>query len=279
MKKALPIFWNIVFIIYQPQMIYQPKGKAREYSEYALNYYSWCNHWCKYCYVPKLLWRFNSKYKHWEVTANFDKLKKIETSCKKYKWGQVLLSFTWDPYTPLEEEINFTTAVLEILCKYDVETAILTKWWSRCLKDLDLFKKFKKIKIWMTLTTDNNEDSKKWECNASFPQDRFETLEILHNEGITTRASLEPVLYPEQSLNIIDITNKYVDQYKVWKLNWYAQHEKKIDRRKFWETAIEKLRNYWNAFYVKNDLAKYITIEMTKQERDMDYLAVWTQTR
>lgn len=30
--------------------IYEPKGKAREYAELALEVYKTCSHMCKYCY-------------------------------------------------------------------------------------------------------------------------------------------------------------------------------------------------------------------------------------
>lgn len=39
--------------------IYEPKGAAREYSPLALNYQTGCDHGCVYCYVPKMMQRFN----------------------------------------------------------------------------------------------------------------------------------------------------------------------------------------------------------------------------
>lgn len=35
--------------------IYQPKGQAREYGEWAANPYRGCGHKCAYCYVPAVL--------------------------------------------------------------------------------------------------------------------------------------------------------------------------------------------------------------------------------
>ncbi|MGE5604285.1 MAG: hypothetical protein ACM3YE_01175 [Bacteroidota bacterium] len=54
-------------------------------------------------------------------------------------------------------------------------------------------------------------------------------------------ASLEPVIDPEESLEIIRQTHEYVDLYKVGKLN-YNQIEKTIDWREFAENAIMLLR-------------------------------------
>ena len=35
--------------------IYQPKGKAKEYGNYALNIYNGCPHRCYYCFAPTVL--------------------------------------------------------------------------------------------------------------------------------------------------------------------------------------------------------------------------------
>lgn len=35
--------------------IYEPKGKAKEYGDYALNIYTGCPHRCYYCFAPSVL--------------------------------------------------------------------------------------------------------------------------------------------------------------------------------------------------------------------------------
>ena len=37
------------------QAIYNPKGQAREYGEWASNPYRGCGHKCAYCYVPAVI--------------------------------------------------------------------------------------------------------------------------------------------------------------------------------------------------------------------------------
>ena len=36
-------------------IIYEPRGKAREYSDLAVNLYTGCSHACRYCYCPAIL--------------------------------------------------------------------------------------------------------------------------------------------------------------------------------------------------------------------------------
>lgn len=37
--------------------LYVPKGKAKEYGDYAVNIYTGCPHRCYYCFAPKVLHR------------------------------------------------------------------------------------------------------------------------------------------------------------------------------------------------------------------------------
>ena len=42
--------------------IYVPKGKAKEYGDYALNIYTGCPHECFYCFAPSVLRREKEKF-------------------------------------------------------------------------------------------------------------------------------------------------------------------------------------------------------------------------
>ena len=261
--------------------IYEPSGAAREYSPLALNYIKGCDHGCVYCYVPKMMKRFNASYVHSEVYIKEEEslMKEIIRSAKKFKNSekQVFLSFLTDPYSHFNNETKLTRRVLEILLEYNIPVSILSKGGKNLLQDLDVFKMFgDNIQIGGSLTFTNNEDSLKWEKNGALPNDRFETLKIMHDNGIRTWASMEPVIYPDQSLEIIEITKDYVDAYKIGKLNHFPKREKQFDWTKFLNDSIKIMRKNKKEFYIKNDLAEYaneLTL-MTKNERDMDYLAI-----
>ena len=42
--------------------IYVPKGKAKEYGDYALNIYTGCPHRCYYCFAPSVLHRDREQF-------------------------------------------------------------------------------------------------------------------------------------------------------------------------------------------------------------------------
>jgi DNA repair photolyase len=255
--------------------IYEPTGRAREYSPLALNYFKGCDHGCLYCYVPNMLGRFNSKYEHSEVFNPTD-FKKLEQSASKMRGceKQILLSFTGDPYC--NSENGETKKVLEILNFYGHKVAILTKQPDKAMKDIETFKKFgSRFKIGSTLTFDNEHDSKIWEKGASDPAKRITALEQLANEGIKTWASFEPVIIPNQSLNLLSQVVKFIDHVKIGKINNYKGIDKQIDWAKFIFESVRILResNMNDRFYVKKDLLIHNTgVYLSGNETNEDFL-------
>lgn len=261
--------------------IYEPQGAAREYSPLAMNYIKGCDHGCVYCYVPKMMKRFNAGYVHSDVYIKEEGklLKEIEASCKKFRNSekQVFLSFLTDPYSSFNQKTKLTRRVLELLLKYQIPVSILSKGGMRVLDDLDIIKEFgENIQVGASLTFTDLADSLKWEKGAAIPEERFEALEYLHIEGVRTWASMEPVIYPEQSLEIMEITKDYVDAYKIGKLNHFPKHEVKFDWGKFLVDAVGVMRKNNKPFYIKNDLAEFKPndLYLSHEERDMDFLAI-----
>lgn len=237
-------------------LIYQPKGKAREYSPYALNVYLSCTHKCDYCYAPRCRWQTKDEYfAKPSPRDNIVELLDRELSKGKVPKEQVLLSFIGDVYCETVDGNRATRQCLEVLLKHKVPVAILTKGGKRCLKDIDLFQKFgDHIQVGATLTFDNDDDSMKWEPGAALPGERIETLRILKENGIKTFASFEPVIVPEQSVNLIKKTTNCVDVYKVGKLNNYNGLDKEIDWTDFLRKTVDLLRQENKPFYIKHDL-------------------------
>ena len=255
--------------------IYVPKGRAREYSPLALNLYKGCTHGCKYCYVPRMFKQWQPGYRHDDChpQVNFAELEKSAQSL--FGCGQqILLSFTGDPYCGVEPIT--TRRALEILNRYQHHVAILTKGGCRCLPDIDLFKQFgDRIKVGATLTFDNDKDSSEWEPGGATPQDRIDTLRKLHEEGITTWASFEPVVIPEQSLHMLELAAPYLSHCKIGKLNNYNGMDAKIDWASFIREAVRICREHNLQFYIKTDLAAFNNgVELRPEERDQDYLNV-----
>lgn len=241
--------------------IYKPEGRALEYCPLALNYFVGCNGKCLYCYVPDTMGRYRPSYQHSQVVnPNQADLKRIEKSAKKHQGcdKQILLSFTGDPYCSVEN--GETRIILEILNHYNHKVAILTKNPDKALRDLDVIQKFgDRIKIGSTLTFDNDVDSKKWEAGTSLPQVRIDALKEFSANGIKTWASFEPVIIPEQSINLLIKVSGFINHVRIGKINNYKGLAKQIDWTQFIDDVVQIARATCidDRFYIKKDLLKF----------------------
>lgn len=239
-------------------LIYEPKGRAREYAALACNVYRGCDHGCVYCYAPSATRRSPEDFAKSTLRAGAFRAR-LETEARKYRdasiQGQVLLSFTCDPYQHLDIQEQVTRSAIKILHRHGLQVQVLTKGGKRALRDLDLLTEKDAFATMLTLL--NEELSRKWEPCAATPADRIETIKRFHEAGIPTWVSLEPVLDPAVALEIIRQTYPFVDLFKVGKLN-YHELAKTIDWHRFAHDAIELLKSLGKGYYIKKDLARYL---------------------
>jgi len=111
----------------------------------------------------------------------------------KPKKGVVLLGSVTDSYQPVERKYRITRGILEILLQHDFPVSVLTKS-NLVVRDLDLFKRFSQCEVGLTVTTTDQGVARNFEPRSSAPQQRIETLDILHRSGITTYAFIGPIL-------------------------------------------------------------------------------------
>lgn len=256
--------------------IYEPAGRAREYSPLALNYFKGCDHGCKYCYVQPMMRRFNKDYDHSKVSCDLNLVeleKSIKLLSKEDRQKQVLLSFTGDPYCNYES--GQTRQLLEVLLKHQVHVAILTKNPEKALKDIDIFKKFNYFKIGTSLTIADEKQRIEWEPGTIHSSKRIEALQKLSENGLITWASFEPVIYPEHSLILIQKVLPFIDHIKVGKLNNYKGLDKEVNWSKFLYDSVYILRQSGVKFYIKKDLAQYNNgLYLSGNELNEDYLNI-----
>ena len=243
-------------------IIYEPKGKALEYSPLAANLYRGCSHGCEYCYVPGIPpYKFIENARkafYTDPAPRKDILKLLERDAKRMAGDprKILLSFTSDPYQPIERKYQITRQALKIMAKYNLSPQILTKagLWA-VMRDADVL--IKSWCIWAsTLTTDDEEESLLWEPYAAVPEDRIAALEYAHSVGLETWVSFEPVINPDAVIRMVHRTYDFVDLYKVGKMNHHPL-EKTIDWTAFLKSVEYMLNYYGKERYIKEDLEAY----------------------
>jgi len=230
--------------------IYVPRGKAGEYAPLAANLYKGCSHGCKYCYAPACTYQEREQFLKAIPRAKI--LEQLWTDIKKPIPRQpVLLSFTSDPYQPIEDDYKITRKAIQILHHGNFPVIILTKGGRRAERDFNLLRPDDQVGA--TLTFINDSDSLTWEPGAALPKERLAMLKHAKEHGLRTWASIEPVIDPEQSLELIRVSAPYVDEFKVGKLNHHPL-AKEIDWHKFGQQAVQLLKNLNKPHYIKRDL-------------------------
>ena len=237
--------------------IYAPAGQAGEYAPLACNPYRGCGHACAYCYVPRVLKITRAEFDAGAVPRpNF--LASLERDARKYKearlTGQVMLSFTSDPYHP--GDTTLTREALKTLRQHGLGFCTLTKGGTRALRDIDLFRRGRDA-FASTLTSLDDDFSRKWESGAALPADRLDALREFHHCGIYTWVSLEPTIDCDSSLAIVEATHEFVDLYKVGRVN-YLPITKTTDWEDYTHRMVLLLNRLGKAHYIKHDLQPFL---------------------
>lgn len=225
--------------------IYNPSGKAGEYSEWACNFYVGCSNGCTYCYLkkgrgaavlggdkPTLKKCFRDEDHALEVFE-----KELMANLPELKKHGLFFSFTTDPM--LDETLQLTMWAANYAVENFVPVKILTKradWVDGYLHFLDNSNSDNAKRDWrgriafgFTLTGRDDQ-----EPGASPNIDRIRAFPKLHDAGFKTFASIEPVIDFESSYEMIWLANGYCDLYKIGLLSG-----QKTDR-----TFYEELRTF-----------------------------------
>lgn len=239
------------------KIIYEPKGRAREYAHLAANLYKGCGHGCKYCYAPGVLRETRETF-HSGVWLRDKGLCEFEWDCQKLAGtkNRVLLCFTCDPYPRHISDASHTRKAIRILKQYRIPFTVLTKGGTRAVGDFDLYGPEDMFGVSMTFLDEKR--SFEWEPHAASPQNRIAALEAAKQRGIRTWISLEPVIDPNQTIDIIRTTFPVCGHYRIGKLN-HGQPPRPIDWRQFALMAIAECEFHGVPYYVKADLAQFLS--------------------
>jgi len=241
------------------KIIYEPRGAAREYAELALNHYLGCTHQCSYCYVPNTLHISKEDY-FGEPAMREGIIAKVASDAKYLADNgcdsEILLSFIGDPYQPCETELGLTRQIIEILMRYNLRFTVLTKGGTRACRDFDLFEKYEKCSFGTSLVFSHNDSATKYEPNAASVSDRQDAVMEASKRGIKTWVSMEPVIIPEEALDVLVFLGKDVDFWKIGKINHNKELESRVDWAGFREEAKRILDNMDAKYYIKRSLSE-----------------------
>ena len=203
---------------YKGKAIYNPSGKAGEYSYWACNFYVGCSNGCTYCYLKKGIGKatlggdkptlkkcFRDEHDaievfEKEVFANIDELKE----------HGLFFTFTSDPM--LKDTIKLTEMAIDFCTDYGIPVKLLTKradWLDYLIPRLSI--NYRHLYAFGFTLTGHD----KLEPNASTNKERIEAMKKLYDAGFKTWASIEPIIDFPKALDMFHATYGICDLYKI----------------------------------------------------------------
>lgn len=267
---------------FKGKAIYNPSGKAAEYSRWACNFYTGCSNGCEYCYLKKGIGKavlggstptlkkcFRDE--HHAIDVFFKELYDPATEQPKadIKEHGIFFTFSSDPCLPETQTLNM--AVITSCLMLHVPVHILTK----CTKWMDTEQGQQLLNdpnardflaVGFTLTGHDE-----LEPNAAPNAERIAAMKRIHDAGIRTFASIEPVISTSASLYCIEKTLGCCDLYKIGLMSGKRDYDKE-DMRMFVGRACFRINTAGAKVYWKESVRRFLGREITcAAEVDSDY--------
>ena len=220
--------------------IYEPKGKAKEYGELAINIYTGCPHRCFYCFAPGVKHQ-NKEQFHTEVKPRDGVVEAVRKQLEREQiTGKTIhLCFTCDPY-PTGYDTTPTREIIKLIKDSGNHVQILTK--GSGLRDFDLLDD----DDWYGVTLDGT--AGKW-CNPI--EYRIADLQQAHKCGIKTWVSFEPVINAGGVFQCLRRVAPFIDKVKIGKLNYYPSE---IEWGTFGRLIEKECQTLALDYYIKDSL-------------------------
>lgn len=246
--------------------IYNPQGKAGEYSQWACNFFTGCSNDCEYCYCKRgfmsHVWSDKPTLKKCfknEVDALIVFEKELMANIKALKASSLFFTFTSDPFLNDPVVSSIHTAAMLLAMENGVRVQALTKRaeFAYSTTYQHLFDRHKDMVAFGFTLTGHDE----LEPHASTNQERIKAMKALHERGFRTFASIEPVVDFESSMKMIQDTIGFCDLYKVglmsgkgmkydrWECLSFIDHVHTLlwhdrnDGKVYWKESVRKVVN------------------------------------
>lgn len=162
--------------------------------DYNMNLYRGCCHGCIYCDSRSDCYQI-ADFDQVAVKENAISILEKELKAKQNK-GIIGIGSMSDTYNPFEKKQCITRQALSLVARYGFGVSVVTKS-DLIVRDIDILKEIQKnapVICKLTITTVDDDLSKKIEPHVCSSSDRFNALEKLTSEGILSGVMIMPIL-------------------------------------------------------------------------------------
>ncbi len=199
------------------KILTEAKGYLDVGFTHSLNPYSGCGFSCLYCYVREMpIQKFKDlPWGEWvDIKTNAAEIyrKEIKRLRKKPNPVNIFMSSATDPYQPIERKALITRGLLEEMIEHPPDFLQIQTRGPLIKRDIDLLTQLKEkctLLVSMTIETDREDVKRIFAPYAPGIKLRLNVLKELHDAGISTQASISPVLpftlnFPKALEGIVD---------------------------------------------------------------------------
>jgi len=184
------------------KILTEAKGYLDVGFTHSLNPYSGCAFSCRYCYVREMpIQKFKEvPWGEWvdiKTNAAENYRKEIIKLRKKRNPVNIFMSSATDPYQTLERKVKITRGILEGMIENPPDFLQIQTRGPLITRDIDLLIKLKEkcdVLVSITIETDREDIKQIFAPLAPGIKLRLKALKEVHDSGISTQASISPVL-------------------------------------------------------------------------------------
>ena len=169
--------------------------------DYSVNVYRGCTHACTYCFS-----RPTHEYLGFGAGTDFERkivvkvraaeLLRKEMMRPSWQGGELVFSFTSDPYLPLEVHYELTRRCLEVCLEFRNPVGVVTKS-ALVRRDKDLLSGLAReaaASVYFSIPFADDETAKALEPTAPLPAARFRAMRELAEAGVPVGLAIAPVI-------------------------------------------------------------------------------------
>lgn len=259
--------------MYKGKAIYNPSGKAGEYARWACNLHVGCSNNCAYCYCKRgvlgtVMGAPRATLKKCFKDENDAYITFLQEARKNREQiiidNGLFFSFSTDPCLP--DNVELTMACVAAATGMGIPCIILTKctdWLIDYTPSMISTKNL--VSVGFTLTGFDH-----LEPGAAPTEERIQWMKILHDAGVKTFTSFEPIINLMTSYLLVEKTLPFCDLYKFGLLsgklpeadglykafdfercleNFYqdvCQVLKEADRKAYWKESVNKVLMHYD---------------------------------
>src|SRR5437868_4981043 len=162
--------------------------------DWSCNPYVGCSFGCTYCYAMFLPQNRRPKedWGRW-FQAKVNAVDVARKQAPKVAGQALYMSSVTDPYVPAERSLQLTRGILQTLIPHQPRLLMQTRG-PLVVRDLDLLRQFRAVRINMSIPTDDEDIRKAFEPKAPPLERRWEALAETRQAGIPVGICITPML-------------------------------------------------------------------------------------